>query len=64
VFRYGEPKDYLLQLIGILSAVASGIALAMVNVVLGRFLSLLSDFTTGTSASSQQGFMAAVQKTA
>jgi ATP-binding cassette subfamily B (MDR/TAP) protein 1 len=62
VFAYGAPKDYLLQSIGILAAVASGIALAMVNVVLGRFLSLLSDFTT--SASSQPQFMATVQQTA
>jgi ATP-binding cassette subfamily B (MDR/TAP) protein 1 len=62
VFAYGGPKDYLLQSIGILAAVASGIALAMVNVVLGQFLSLLSDFTT--SASSQHRFMTAVQKTA
>lgn len=62
VFAYGGSKEYVLQSIGVVSAIASGVALAMVNVVLGRFLSLLSDFTT--SGSVPEGFMAAVRTTA
>ncbi|RSM19197.1 hypothetical protein CDV31_001873 [Fusarium ambrosium] len=62
VFRYGTPQLYLLEAIGVIGAIASGVALAMVNVVIGQFITLLNDFTT--SGSVPKGFMAAVEKTA
>ncbi|RSL97764.1 hypothetical protein CEP52_010719 [Fusarium oligoseptatum] len=62
VFRYGTPQLYLLEAIGMIGAIASGVALAMVNVVIGQFITLLNDFTT--SGSVPKGFMAAVEKTA
>ncbi|KAM0424826.1 hypothetical protein ACHAPT_009882 [Fusarium lateritium] len=62
VFRYGTPREYLLESIGVFAAIISGVALAMVNVVIGQFITLLNDFTT--SGSIPEGFMAAVQKTA
>lgn len=45
-----------------IGAIASGVALAMVNVVIGEFITLLNDFTT--SGTIPKGFMAAVEKTA
>ncbi|KAF4967225.1 hypothetical protein FSARC_5204 [Fusarium sarcochroum] len=62
VFTYGGPREYALQVVGIIAAIASGVAMAMVNVVFGRFISLLSDFST--SGSVPEGFMAAVQTAA
>ncbi|KAI8681757.1 hypothetical protein NCS55_00428700 [Fusarium keratoplasticum] len=62
VFRYGTPQLYLLEVIGVVGAIASGVALAMVNVVIGEFITLLNDFTT--SGTVPKGFMAAVEKTA
>ncbi|EKJ74127.1 hypothetical protein FPSE_05712 [Fusarium pseudograminearum CS3096] len=62
VFAYGSTTDYVLQAIGLIGAIVSGIALAMVNVVLGQFISLLTDFTT--TGNVPDGFMPAVRKTA
>ncbi|KAM5346969.1 hypothetical protein ACJ41O_009974 [Fusarium nematophilum] len=62
VFTYGSPREYILEAIGILAAIASGIALAMVNVVLGRFITLLNDLST--SGSVPEGFMDAVRTAA
>ncbi|CAH0045767.1 unnamed protein product [Clonostachys solani] len=49
VFRYGSPSDYVLELLGILAAIGSGIALALVNIVLGDFINLLIEVTSGDS---------------
>lgn len=47
VFTYGRPIDYVLETIAIIAALGSGAALAMVNLVLGNFISIISSFTTG-----------------
>ncbi|GJN78259.1 hypothetical protein PLIIFM63780_001752 [Purpureocillium lilacinum] len=47
VFRYGSTSDYALESVGIVAAIGSGVALAMVNLVMGNFINLLSGFTTG-----------------
>ncbi|RSM07717.1 hypothetical protein CDV31_008497 [Fusarium ambrosium] len=61
VFQYGSPTIYLLQSVAILAAIASGVGLAMVNVVMGRFITLLGDVSvSGTSS----GFIDAVSTTA
>ncbi|KAH7143791.1 multidrug/pheromone exporter [Dactylonectria macrodidyma] len=49
VFNYGRPIDYVLLFIGIAAAIGSGVALAMVNLVIGQFISLTSNYTTGTN---------------
>ncbi|KAI8650841.1 hypothetical protein NCS57_01419000 [Fusarium keratoplasticum] len=60
-FQYGSPTIYLLQSIAILAAIASGVGLAMVNVVMGRFITLLGDVSvSGTS----NGFIDTVSTTA
>ncbi|CCF35719.1 multidrug/pheromone exporter [Colletotrichum higginsianum] len=63
VFDFGHAADYALESIAIIAAIASGVALAMVNIVIGQFISLLSD-SHSTSGSQPDGFMAAVSKTA
>lgn len=60
VFTFGQATDYALESIAVIAAVASGVALAMVNLVIGQFISLLGEPHT----SSGDGFMSAVSKTA
>ncbi|KAH7196128.1 P-loop containing nucleoside triphosphate hydrolase protein [Fusarium oxysporum] len=60
VFTFSQTTDYALESIAIIAAIASGIALAIVNLVVGQFISLLSDSHT----SQPNGFMSAVQRTA
>lgn len=62
MFKYGSPREYLLGLLAVLGAVASGVALAMVNVVLGRFISILND--ANVSGATSDEFMPAAQTTA
>ncbi|KAM0332135.1 hypothetical protein ACHAQA_002407 [Verticillium albo-atrum] len=60
VFTYGQPIHYVLEVIGIIAAIGAGTAVAMVNVVLGQFMNILSDFTTGSTM--PDDFMANVRK--
>ncbi|KAF7557236.1 hypothetical protein G7Z17_g788 [Cylindrodendrum hubeiense] len=46
IFTYGRPIHYLLEFIGIIAAIGSGVAMVMVNVVLGQFITLLDDAST------------------
>ncbi|KAF5577862.1 leptomycin B resistance pmd1 [Fusarium pseudocircinatum] len=62
IAHYGRPVDYLLGSIGILAAIGSGVAFAMVNLIIGDFISIMTDFTT--SGSAPDGFMSQVSKTA
>lgn len=48
------------EAVGILAAIASGVALALVNVVLGQFMNILSD--AGMSQGPPPNFMAEVSK--
>ncbi|KAI9170570.1 multidrug resistance protein 1, 2, 3 (p glycoprotein 1, 2, 3) [Paramyrothecium foliicola] len=61
VFSYGQPIDYVLEAIGITAAIGSGVALAMVNLVIGDFITLLGNFSTGKVP---DNFMAAVSRSA
>ncbi|KAH7368862.1 P-loop containing nucleoside triphosphate hydrolase protein [Plectosphaerella cucumerina] len=47
VFKYARPMDILLEAIGITAAIASGVALALVNVVMGQYVNILSDAGMG-----------------
>ncbi|KAK4234337.1 ATP-binding cassette sub-family B member 5 [Achaetomium macrosporum] len=60
VFKYGQPTDYVLACVGLLAAIGAGVALALVNLVIGQFLGMLSDFTVITS--DPDGFMADVSR--
>ncbi|KAI5457773.1 multidrug resistance protein 1, 2, 3 [Mariannaea sp. PMI_226] len=64
VFTFGEAKFYILETIAVVAAIASGVALAMVNLVMGNFLSLLSDFSFSDPDSLPKNFMSAVQTSA
>lgn len=62
IFTYGRPIDYVLEIIGILAAIGSGVAMVMVNVVLGKFITLLDGVSsTGTVS---DNFMSSVGKSA
>lgn len=61
IFSFGNPTLYALLGISLIAAVAAGVALAMVNVVMGKFIRLLGNAKSdGTS----DGFMSAVSTTA
>ncbi|EAW17072.1 ABC transporter ATP-binding protein [Aspergillus fischeri NRRL 181] len=64
VFTFGDSKLYLLECIAFIAAIASGVALAMVNLVMGQFLTLLSDFTFSDMDSIPANFMSAVRTSA
>ncbi|KAJ0161143.1 Leptomycin B resistance protein pmd1 [Colletotrichum tanaceti] len=60
VFAYGRPVDYAVQLVGIVAAIGSGVALALVNVVIGRFMDVFTAYANNALSPSQ--FMAGVTK--
>lgn len=61
VFTFGDTKLYVLECIAFIAAIASGVALAMVNLVMGQFLTLLS-FSDANSM--PDNFMSAVRTSA
>ncbi|KAL6233420.1 hypothetical protein BDW75DRAFT_252061 [Aspergillus navahoensis] len=64
VFTFGgNPHLYALEGVAVIAAIASGVASALVNLIMGRFLSLLSDFSFAAE-SRPEDFMAAVQDSA
>ncbi|KAL4795270.1 P-loop containing nucleoside triphosphate hydrolase protein [Aspergillus venezuelensis] len=64
VFTLGDAKLYTLECIAVIAAIASGVALALVNLVMGHFLSLLSDFSFSDRGSMPDNFMSSVQTSA
>ncbi|OJJ00274.1 hypothetical protein ASPVEDRAFT_189111 [Aspergillus versicolor CBS 583.65] len=64
VFTFGDTKLYVLECIAVVAAIASGVALAMVNVVIGRFMTLLSNFSFSDASSIPDNFMSAVRTSA
>lgn len=64
VFTFGDTKLYVLECIAFIAAIASGVALAMVNLVMGQFLTLLSDFSFSDANSMPGNFMSAVRTSA
>lgn len=64
VFTFGDTKLYVLECIAFIAAIASGVALAMVNLVMGQFLTLLSDFSFFDANSMPGNFMPAVRTSA
>lgn len=61
IFSFGTPILYALLTLSLIAAVTAGVALAMVNVVMGQFIRLLGNVSSdGVSP----GFMSAVSTTA
>ncbi|KAI9042964.1 ABC transporter ATP-binding protein [Aspergillus affinis] len=60
IFSYGETIDYVLGTIALLAAIGSGVALAMVNLVIGDFMTILSRSTIGPNL--PDNFMSKVSK--
>ncbi|KAL4995083.1 P-loop containing nucleoside triphosphate hydrolase protein [Aspergillus recurvatus] len=64
IFAFGGDSHlYALEGVAVVAAIASGVASALVNLIMGRFLSLLSDFSF-SAESRPEDFMAAVQDSA
>lgn len=49
VFHYGDKFDASMQIVAAACAVGSGVGMAMVNLVFGQFITVITGFTTGTS---------------
>ncbi|KAB8274675.1 P-loop containing nucleoside triphosphate hydrolase protein [Aspergillus minisclerotigenes] len=64
VLTFGETKLYVLEGIAFIAAITSGVAVAMVNLVMGNFLTLLSDFSFSDAHSMPENFMSAVRTSA
>ncbi|THY46558.1 ATP-binding cassette multidrug transport protein [Aureobasidium pullulans] len=60
IFFYGTPTVWCLQAIALIAACGSGVALALVNLVLGNFITLLSGFSSGQDVPAD--FMSLVSK--
>ncbi|KAE8309901.1 P-loop containing nucleoside triphosphate hydrolase protein [Aspergillus transmontanensis] len=64
VLTFGETKLYVLEGIAFIAAITSGVAVAMVNLVMGNFLTLLSNFSFSDAHSIPENFMSAVRTSA
>ncbi|KAH8199061.1 hypothetical protein TruAng_006799 [Truncatella angustata] len=53
IFKFTQPVDILLESIAFVAAASSGVALAIVNLVLGGFITVLTNFVAGQSTASQ-----------
>ncbi|KAK7227925.1 hypothetical protein V2G26_000095 [Clonostachys chloroleuca] len=62
VFSYGQGFDYAILSVGIIAAIGSGVALAMVNLVIGDLITTMTEFSVSSGASSN--FMPEVSKAA
>ncbi|GKT66237.1 ABC transporter [Colletotrichum tofieldiae] len=62
IFRYATATEYSMQAIAGFCAIGSGVGMAMVNLVFGRFITVITDYTTG--ASSAAGFRSDASKLA
>ncbi|CEI63435.1 unnamed protein product [Fusarium venenatum] len=60
IFTYCQPLDCALEIIAILAAIGSGVAMALMNLVIGELMDVMGDTTRITT--DPQGFMAAVSK--
>ncbi|KAK1147147.1 hypothetical protein N8T08_001886 [Aspergillus melleus] len=64
VFSFGDTKLNILEWIAFGAAIVSGVALALVNLVMGNFLTLLSNFSFSDADSIPENFMPAVRNSA
>ncbi|KAF7551907.1 hypothetical protein G7Z17_g4685 [Cylindrodendrum hubeiense] len=52
IFRYATPTEYYMQAAATFCAVGSGVAMAMVNLVFGKFITVITNYATGASTPS------------
>lgn len=50
IFQYATSTEYTMQLCATACALASGVGLAMVNLVFGQFITLIINYSTGASS--------------
>ncbi|KAG5746428.1 hypothetical protein H9Q70_010875 [Fusarium xylarioides] len=43
IFTYCQPLDYFLELVAVLAAIGSGVAMAMMNLVIGQLMDVMGD---------------------
>ncbi|KAI6433293.1 hypothetical protein MCOR03_011701 [Pyricularia oryzae] len=53
IFTFARPIDYVTLSVALLGAFVSGAAMALTNLVLGQFVNILGDFSTGASSPEQ-----------
>ncbi|KAL0942751.1 multidrug resistance protein 3 (p glycoprotein 3) [Colletotrichum truncatum] len=53
IFTHLDPKDIVLELIAVAAAAVSGTGLALVNLVLGRLITVITNFISGISTKEQ-----------
>ncbi|KAF2136052.1 uncharacterized protein K452DRAFT_303071 [Aplosporella prunicola CBS 121167] len=49
IFSYSESADWLLNAVGLVAAIGSGVALAMIELLFGNFVNIIQDFTASRS---------------
>ncbi|CAG7945048.1 unnamed protein product [Penicillium olsonii] len=52
IFHYGSPTEYTMHGVAVACALASGVGMALVNLVFGKFITLIVDYITGHSTPS------------
>lgn len=52
VFRYGSNMDYLLRGIAAVTAIASGIGIALQTLIFGSLITTMNEFVSGVSSPS------------
>ncbi|KAJ2985070.1 hypothetical protein NUW58_g5730 [Xylaria curta] len=50
IFKYGTSKEYALQIVALAGALASGVGMALVNLVFGQFITVTINYTTGVTS--------------
>lgn len=50
IFRYGGAFEHTLQCIAIAAALASGAGIALQNLIFGKFVTVITDYTSGESS--------------
>ncbi|CAH0027893.1 unnamed protein product [Clonostachys rhizophaga] len=53
IFRYGSRKEYMMHVAGVVFAMASGVGVAMVNLIFGQFITVVTGYTTGAASSDE-----------
>ncbi|KAI0383620.1 ABC transporter sequence aa1 from patent WO200132904-A2-penicillium chrysogenum [Hypomontagnella monticulosa] len=50
IFKYGTSREYALQFIAMVSALASGVGMALSNLIFGEFITVILKYVTGVSS--------------
>ncbi len=50
IFTYGGKIEYILQGIAVFAAIASGVGIALQNLIFGEFVTVIADYSSGVSS--------------